>query len=124
MRASDAADPQRPSSIRWLVGDLRRTVQVCAFVVVVSAGIGLVAIVAPPLAKPGPHVHTEAELRTGSMLIMNPDSSLCQQRTIDNETWRVRNGTLVDCEDALAKAAGGPPSGSRLELIREGFRHK
>jgi hypothetical protein len=124
MRASDAAHTPSPSSIRWLVGDVRRTVQVGAFVVLVSAAIGLVAILAPPLAKPGPRVHTEAELRTGSMLIMNPDSSLCQQRTIDNDTWRIRNGTLVDCEDALAKAAGGPASGSRLELIREGFRHK
>jgi hypothetical protein len=124
MRASEAANTRTPSSIRWLVGDFRRTLQVCAFVVVVSGAIGLVATVAPPLVKPGPPPHTEAELRTGSMLIMNPDSSLCQQRTIDNDTWRIRNGTLVDCEDAVAKAAGGPPSGTRLDLIREGFRHK
>jgi hypothetical protein len=125
MRASDdTAHTPSLSSIRWLVGDFRRTLQVCAFVVVVSGAIGLVATVAPPLVKSGPPPHTEAELRTGSMLIMNPDSNLCQQRTIENDTWRIRNGSLVDCEDALAKAAGGPPPGNRIELIREGFRRK
>jgi hypothetical protein len=124
MRAFDAAHTRSPASIRWLVGDARRTVQVCAFVAVVSAAIGLVAILAPPLVKPGHRVPTEAELRTGSMLIMNPASSLCETRTIDNDTWRIQNGSLVDCEDALAKAAGGPPSGSRIDLIREGFRRK
>jgi hypothetical protein len=108
--------------MRWLVGDFRRTLQVCGFVVVVSAAIGLVALLAPPLINRPQQAPTEANLHTGSLLIVAPDSSLCQQRTIDNDTWRIRNGSLVDCEDALAKAAGGPPSGSRLDLIREGFR--
>jgi hypothetical protein len=124
MRASATPRSRAAAPIRWRAGDVRRVLQVGGFVVVVSGAIGLVAILAPPLMKPAHPPVTEADLRTGSMLIVPPDSSLCQERTIDNDTWRIRNGSLVDCEDALAKSAGGPPSGSRIDLIREGFRKR
>jgi hypothetical protein len=98
--------------------------QLGVLVIVVSAAIGLAAMLAPPWMKTGKRAPTQTDLRTGSVLIVAPDSSLCQERTIENDTWRIRNGSLVDCEDAFARNAGAPPSGSRLDLIREGFRHK
>jgi hypothetical protein len=123
MRAFDTPRPQASSQIRWRVGDFRRTLQVCGLVAVASAAIGLVALMAPPMHGTRPQPLTAADLRTGSLLIVSPDSSLCQERTIDNSTWHIRNGTLVECEDALAKAAGSTVgSGTRLDLIREGFR--
>ena len=63
---------------------------------------------------------------TGSMLVVAPTGNQFRQATIDNSTWRIRNGGLVDCEEALAKAANAGNDvrspGSRLELIRQGFR--
>jgi hypothetical protein len=60
------------------------------------------------------------------MLFVAPGGNRCRQSTIDNATWRIRNGGLVDCDEALAKAANAGNDvrspGSRLELIRQGFR--
>jgi hypothetical protein len=71
---------------------------------------------------------TEAELSTGSLLFVAPNSSLCRQRTIDNSTWQIRDNGWVDCDEALAKSANSGTDartqGSRLDLIREGFRGK
>jgi hypothetical protein len=60
------------------------------------------------------------------MLVVSPTGTLCRQSTIDNSTWRIRNGGWVDCDEALAKSAGvdARTPGSRLELIRQGFSGK
>jgi hypothetical protein len=69
---------------------------------------------------------SEADLSTGSLLFVSPTGERCFERTIDNNTWLIRNNGWVDCDAALAKAArSGADSrtpGSRLDLIREGFR--
>jgi hypothetical protein len=124
MRAPAKSPTRAASRIQWRVGDLRRTLLILALVLVASAGIALVAALRVLSSRPPAPV--EADLKMGSMLIVSPSGNLCQERTIDNDTWRIRDGALVNCAEALARAAGGSaePSGSRIDLIREGFRNR
>jgi len=75
-----------------------------------------------------PHPSTEGELSTGSLLFVTPNGTFCRQRTIDNSTWQIHDNGWVDCDDALAKSANAGADlrtpGSRIDLIREGFRGK
>src|ERR1700756_4492183 len=105
MRAPAKSPTRAASRIRWRVGDLRRTLLILALVLVASAGIALVAALRVLSSRPPAPV--EADRKTGSMLIVSPSGNLCQERTIDNDTWRVRDGALVNCAEALARAAGG-----------------
>jgi hypothetical protein len=123
MRANATTPNRAATGIRWLVGDLRRTLLIVALGLVVSAGIALFA--GPSAWKLRPPAPVEADLKTGSMLIMSPNGTVCQQRIIDNDTWRIHDGPLVNCAEALAKSKGTVDlDGSRIDLIREGFRNR
>jgi hypothetical protein len=69
----------------------------------------------------------DAGLSTGSVLIVSTAGKLCQQRTIDNSTWRMHDSGPVDCAEAMDKSSGSEPSGrwsgSRVDIIRDAFRH-
>ena len=77
---------------------------------------------------PVPHTSNEAELKTGSLLVVSPLGERCLERLIDNGTWRIRDKGWVDCEEALAKSANANAEsrspGSRLAIIRDGFLGK
>jgi hypothetical protein len=126
MRPTEAIHPAARSARRRLAGDIRRAVLASGLVVALCAAVGFFAI----KMRPQSQTFSEADLRTGSMVIVNPVGDVCQERTIDNDTWRIHNGGLVDCSEALAKAAaagansGGQWSGSRVDIIRKGFRHQ
>jgi hypothetical protein len=126
MRATDTT-AGKPSAAGRIGGDFQRTFLICG----IALGFGVVvAAVAsrlqPPVSPERARAASEANLSTGSMLFVAPGGNQCRQGSIDNSTWRIRNGGAVDCDEALAKAANAGNDarspGSRLELIRQGFR--
>jgi hypothetical protein len=109
-------------------GDGTRAFLAGAFLLALCVSAGFVAH--GFRASPGPTSRTAAGsddgLRTGSILIVTPTGNLCRESSIDNTTGRIQSNGWVDCDEALAKAAntaaGSRSQGSRLDLIREGFR--
>jgi hypothetical protein len=123
MRASGTIRAQRPSVVRWLAGDLHRTVLICGFALTICAAAVLVASWSGSASRS--RAAGDADLSTGSMLVVSPGGDMCAQRTIDNSTWQIKNIGFVNCDEALSKAANGGADhrtpGSRLQAIREGF---
>jgi hypothetical protein len=125
MRAIDMTPAGKPSVAGRVGGDFRRAFLTCGIALAFGLVVAVVASWLQPPVSPE-RARTEGNLSTGSMLIVAPSGNQCRQSTIDNSTWRIRNGGLVDCDEALAKAANAgndtrSPT-SRLELIRQGFR--
>jgi hypothetical protein len=127
MRPTHTIPALKPSAAGRFAGEFRRAILACGFGLAVCVGAVVLAswtrvtVSAPSRSSPN-----EGDLSTGSLLFVTPTGNRCLQRTIDNNTWLIRNNGWVDCEEALAKAArSGADSrtpGSRLDLIREGFR--
>jgi hypothetical protein len=130
MRAAGTLRTPKPSAAGRLAGELRRAALACGITFGFCVGAVLVANSWHASLNPAsrPHSPTEGELATGSLLVVTPHGSLCRQRTIDNSTWQIRDNGWVDCDDALAKSANNGADlrtpGSRIDLIREGFRGK
>jgi hypothetical protein len=129
MRAIGTFPALRPSAAGRPAGEVRRAVLAC----VLTLGLCLTALIANwSQISLGPesrsHTSSEAPLSTGSLLFVPPRGSRCRQRTIDNNTWKIRDHGWVDCDEALAKSANSGADmrspGSRLDLIRDGFRGK
>jgi hypothetical protein len=125
MRAIEAIQARKPSAGR-LAGDIRRAFLACGIVVALC----IIAVVVnwSQASTSQSRTPAEANLSTGSMLFVSPTGDRCRERTIDNSTWKIQNKGWVDCDEALARAANPGADirtpGSRLELIREGFRGK
>jgi hypothetical protein len=127
MRATDTVRLRKPSAARR-AGDVRRAILAGAFLLVVCLSAVVIAgwfrgSLNPASRSPATR---EAELSKGSMLVVSPTGDLCRESIIDNSTGQIRNNGWVNCEEALAKAANsgaeGRSQGSRLDIIREGFR--
>jgi hypothetical protein len=126
MRAIDTP-AGKPAVAGRFGSDFQRTFLICGIALAFGLVVACVANWLQPAVSPErARAATEANLSTGSMLFVAPGGNRCRQSTIDNATWRIRNGGLVDCDEALAKAANAGNDvrspGSRLELIRQGFR--
>jgi hypothetical protein len=125
MRAINAMRPQKSAPGR-LAGDIRRAFLACGIVVALCIFAVIVNWSQPSTTSS--RAPSEANLSTGSMLVVSPGGDRCRERTIDNNTWRIQNKGWVDCDEALSRAANAGADirtpGSRLELIREGFRGK
>jgi hypothetical protein len=125
MRAVTKIRARKPSA---LAGDVPRAFLACGFLAALC--VSAVAIARGSGASPSQTARAgatgDAELKTGSILLVSPTGNLCRERIIDNATGRIWNNGWVDCDEALAKAAnstaGNRSGGSRLDLIREGFR--
>jgi hypothetical protein len=66
-------------------------------------------------------------LTTGSILFVPVLGNRCRQRLIENATWRIRDGGVVDCETALSRPKSGGRltwSAARVDVVREGFRQR
>lgn len=64
------------------------------------------------------------DLRTGAILIAPRDGNICELRLIDNETWQIRPGGKVECNDAVTwhpLRSDTYTAQSRIEVIRDGF---
>jgi hypothetical protein len=127
MRATDTIRARKPSAA-GRAGDVRRAIQAGGFLLLVCVSAVVIAgwfraSLNPASRSPAAR---QAELSKGSMLVVSPTGDLCRESTIDNSTGQIRNNGWVNCEQALAKAANpgadGRPQGSRLDIIREGFR--
>jgi len=118
----------KPSAAGRLAGEVRRAFLACGFTVGLCVTAALVANWSHASMNPASRSHTssKADLSTASVLVVSPTGNLCRERSIDNSTWQIRDNGWVDCEQALARSANSGadprPSGSRLDLIREGFR--
>jgi hypothetical protein len=126
MRATDTT-AGKPSVAGRVGGDFQRAFLICGVALAFGLAVaGIASWLQPPVSPERARAASEATLSTGSMLVVAPGGNQCRQATIDNSTWRIRNGGLVDCDEALAKAANAGNDtrspGSRLELIRQGFR--
>jgi len=127
MRAVNSISARRPAAAKP-AGDIPRAFAACGFLLVLCASaVAIVHQSGASLNQPPRSAATGDDiLRTGSILIVAPTGSLCSERIIDNTSGRIWNNGMVDCDDALAKAAnaaaGSRSRGTRLDLIREGFR--
>jgi hypothetical protein len=128
MRAIDTTPAGKLAGAGRSGGDFQRTFLICGIALAFGLVVAAVASwLQPPVSPERARAASEGNtLSTGSMLVVAPSGNQCRQATIDNSTWRIRNGGLVDCDEALAKAANAGNDtrspGSRLELIRQGFR--
>jgi hypothetical protein len=126
MRANEAIQPLKPSAAGRFAGEFKRAILACGFGIAVCVGATIVASwTRVTVTSAPPSSASEADLSTGSVLVVSPTGDRCLERTIDNNTWLIRNKGWVDCDEALAKTKSGADSrmpGSRLDLIREGFR--
>jgi hypothetical protein len=120
MSAAVAPRPQARSTAGWFVRDLRRALLVCGLAISACALAVYLASDPTVFRTPAP---SGPSFSTGSLLLVAPVGNLCQERTIDNETWRIRGGAVVDCSVALARSENPDQRpGSRVDIIREGFR--
>lgn len=65
-----------------------------------------------------------AALRTGAILIVAPNGHPCQRKSIDNETWMIRDEGAVDCDSAILQITSSQRqkwSTQRAEAIRAGL---
>jgi hypothetical protein len=126
MRATVTTRPRVPASTARLAPDVWRALLACAFIIAMCALAGSFATGSRLWTGSRPQTSLEASLSTGSVLIVSPVGNLCRERVIDNDTWRMHDGAAVDCKEALAKlgamGSNGRWSGSRVDVIREGFR--
>lgn len=71
---------------------------------------------------------SDDDLRTGSILFVPEEGNICRRRLIDNNTWRIRDGGAVICNEAVAwnanAVAGRLSPAARLDAIRGGFQRK
>ena len=93
-----------------------------------GVAIAAIAIWLPQMSKAAHERAADADLNTASMLFIAPNGKTCRQRTIDNRTWQIHEGRPVDCDEALEQSANSDGnarrSGSRVEIIRDAFRHQ
>ena len=65
------------------------------------------------------------ELRHGPILFVPTAGNVCRQRVIDNETWRIRDGGHVVCDEAVSWNATVPLNTysvtSRVQALRSVF---
>lgn len=117
---------------RWLERDGPRAVLAAVLLIfVVATSLSDGKLLPDFSSRPTPVARTSPEpvedLRTGSILITSADGNVCEQRVIDNETWRIRSAGRVACDAALRSRAerdGAYTPQSRLEAIRDGFVSK
>jgi hypothetical protein len=125
MRSNKAIQPLKASAAGRFAGEFKRAILACGFGIAVCVGATIVASWTRVTVTAPRSSASEADLSTGSLLVVSPTGDRCLERTIDNNTWLIRNKGWVDCNEALAKGKSGADSrtaASRLDLIREGFR--
>jgi hypothetical protein len=96
---------------------------VVAFTLFVDSGP---AAVTRRAAAP-PHVPTEEEIYTGSILFMPYEGNDCRQSLLDNLTGQIRDNGVVPCDRAMIDAGSTQRrawSAARVDAIRDGFARR
>jgi hypothetical protein len=71
-----------------------------------------------------PHVPTEEEIYTGSILFMPHEGNNCRQSLLDNLTGQIRDNGVVPCDSAMIDTGSAQRRGwsaARVDAIRDGF---
>jgi hypothetical protein len=69
-------------------------------------------------------LQADHDLATGSIVFVPPLGNQCRTNVIDNATWRIYSGSVVDCRTALSRHASPPLlrwSTARVDVIRHSF---
>lgn len=110
--------------------DRHRGIVVCASL---SVFLALTIFGASFAAKITPQSHAayaaflaEARaLRSGAILFVPVEGNVCRRRLIDNETWHIKDGGEVVCNEAVSWNATAPNKkyfvAVRVDAIRAGF---
>ncbi len=76
-------------------------------------------------SEPSIDLTEQAEaLRSGAILIVAPNGLPCHRKSIDNDTWLIRDGGPVDCDTAVSEIMSSQRqkwSTKRVEAIRAGL---
>jgi len=127
MRAIEPSRPLNPRRTGRSGTDRRKAIIACCLVASLTAVVAAIAIRSVAWSSRSQRTAADTGLNTGSVLIVSTAGKLCQQRTIDNSTWRMHDSGSVDCAEAMDKSSGSEPSGrwsgSRVDIIRDAFRH-
>jgi hypothetical protein len=67
--------------------------------------------------------HSEGRYQTGMVVIVPTDGNNCQERVIDNATWRIHDKGQIDCDSVFSQNSV-QTSDYRIAVIRDGFRNK
>src|SRR5437660_583008 len=121
---------RRPAGLSWQTRELRLALLAGTGFAVSLALVAYFAVsttqsssgqsTRPTAVHPG----SSQDLTTGPILFMPVNGNTCRQRLIDNATGQIRDNGTVDCETALAQSSGKRLSGTRVEIIRDGFFKK
>ena len=65
-------------------------------------------------------------LQAGAVLFVPLEGNVCRRRSIDNETWRIRDDGYVTCDEAVTWNSGAQNQkyfvAVRVDAIRAGFK--
>lgn len=127
MRPIEPPRPRNPKRSRRTADGRKAVIACCLTAAGLCAVVAWIAVRAPAWSSAPQRTAADTSLNTGSVIIVTPTGQLCKQRTIDNSTWRMRDSGSVDCTEAMDKSgdsqATGRWSGSRVDIIRDAFRH-
>jgi hypothetical protein len=110
----------------------RRTVDVsrAAFAIfglalVLAVGLALLGTRPVSVAAPTPS-ESDAEVRTGTILLAPNHDNICRQLTFDNGSGRMRDAGSVPCGGVVAEAAlvRAERPLTHFDTIREAFRNR
>ena len=108
----------------WTRAALAFMMLVFVFALSLSDGRILPAFLTADNHSSTPPIEVRASaLAKGSIYITSPDSPICEYRQIDNNTWRIRGGGSVLCDQAEALSLQQPRNTmpARIDAIRDSF---
>lgn len=123
---------QRPKAktVTSFQRDRRRGLITCAWL---SAVLAAAIIAGGSVTKGGSssggemaYIDPAGSLQAGAILFVPLEGNVCRKRSIDNETWRVRDDGYVVCDEAVTWNSGAASQkyfvSVRVDAIRAGFK--
>jgi hypothetical protein len=124
-RRSSTTTSWQGREVRWALAACAGFAVALALVAYFSGSWSTAGTNGPPVVKSADaRPMTREDLGTGPILFMAPNGNTCRQRLIDNTTGQIRDNGTVDCEAALEQSSGRRLSGTRVDIIRDGFFKK
>lgn len=110
--------------------DRRHGLITCAWL---SAALAAAIIAGGTVAKTGgsaagamAYMTPAGSLQSGAVLFVPLEGNVCRRRSIDNETWRIRDDGHVVCDEAVTWNSGAASQkyfvAVRVDAIRAGFK--
>ena len=112
--------------------DRRRGLITCAclsaiLAAAIIAGGTVAKISGASSSNPGREMaYAAGALRSGPILFVPIEGNVCRRRTIDNETWRIRDDGFIECDEAVTWNSSAENQKYfvtvRVDAIRAGFK--